>query len=116
MVFAVVMLTCLVSSVLWTLLTRSPVTAWLSVAFGALWLPSNNRQLEGHNVVVLSTTHAITQGDMVGVIGWVLGMVVLLMWAVRTERGHARSERVGLVVLVGLGVLALGAVAAFETG
>lgn len=116
MVFAVVMLTCLVSSVLWTLLTRSPLTAWLSVTFGALWLPSNNRQLEGHNVVLLSPTHAITQGDMVGVIGWLFGMAFLLMWALRGERGHARSERVGLVMLVGLGVLALGALAAFETG
>lgn len=116
MVFAVVMLTCLVSAALWTLLTGAPLTAWLLVVFGALWLPSNNRQLEGHNLLTLSTTHAVTQGDAVGVIGWLLGMAVLLVRALRSEPGHARSERIGAVMLVGLGVLALGALAAYETG
>jgi hypothetical protein len=114
--FAVVMLTCLVAAAGWCLITRTRLAAWLLLAFSALWLPSNNGQLEGQNLITLSPRHGITQGDSVGVIGWLLAMTVLLVHAVRSEPRQARSERIGAVMLVGLAALAFGALAAYETG
>ncbi|HEV7194090.1 MAG TPA: hypothetical protein VGN35_12900 [Jatrophihabitantaceae bacterium] len=116
MVFSVVMLTCLVAAAGWCLLTRTAFAGWVLLAFAALWLPSNNGHLEGRNLIKLSTGHGITQGDAVGVTGWLLAMVVLLTWALRSGRGHVRSERVGAVMLIGLTALALGALTAYETG
>lgn len=116
MFFAVLMLTCLVSATFWTLLTRSAVAASVLLVFGALWLPANNGQLEGHNLLTLSTTHGVTEGDAVGIVGWLIAMAVLLHLALRSERGHVRSERIGAVMLAGLGVLALGAVTAYVIG
>ena len=116
MVFAVIMLTCVVASALWALCTWTPFSGWLAMIFGALWLPANNGQLEGRNLITLSRTHGITQGDSVGVIGWLIAMAVLLRWARQAEPGHPRSERTGMVMLIGLAALALGAIAAYETG
>jgi hypothetical protein len=116
MVFSVAVLTCLVAAAGWCLITRNTASAWLTLALSALWLPANNGQLEGHNLIVLAPTHAMTQGDAVGVVCWLLATTVLVLRARASAPAGQRWARVGAMFLACAVILGIGALAAVETG
>jgi hypothetical protein len=114
--FSVAVLTCLVAVAGWCAITRSRLSAWCLLILSALWLPSNNRHLEGHTLLVLTPAHAITQGDAVGVICWLLATSVLLVRAQASAPRTQRWARAAVTFATCALVLALGALTAYETG
>jgi hypothetical protein len=116
MLIAVLILTCLVSAAGWCLITRTQFAAWTLVTTSAVWLPANNGHLEGHIVFTLNHAHGITQGDFVGITGWLFGTGVLSYHALRSDTRSPRSPHVGVVLLICLAILAVGMLSAYASG
>ncbi len=116
MVFSVAVLTCLVAVAGWCAVARSQLSAWCLLILSALWLPSNNGQLEGHVLFTVTPTHGITEGDAVGVICWLLATSVLVGRAQASAPRGQRTTRAAVTFLSCGLILALGALTAYESG
>jgi hypothetical protein len=92
------------------------LSAWFLLILSAVWLPSNNRYLEGHTLFVFAPTHAITQGDSVGLICWLLATSVLIVRAQASAPRNHRWARAAVTFATCALVLALGALTAYESG
>jgi hypothetical protein len=113
---SVAVLTCLVAAAGWCAITRSRLSAWCLLILSAAWLPANNGELEGHNLIVLTPAHAITEGDSVGVICWLLATSVLLVRVQSSVPHGQRWARAAVTFATCALVLALGALIAYESG
>ena len=117
MAFSVLAQTLLLACAAWCLLTRDRPAAGCLVLAAALWLPANNRHLEGRTLIVLSQSHGVTVADVIGLAGWLLGSAVLVSAELPDRyRSRGSGER-ALVTLGGcVAVLAAGAALAVVTG
>jgi hypothetical protein len=113
--FALAMLGCLFGCLIWAVSVRAPVAAWALVAVSALWLPANNRQLEGSTLLVLSSTHAVTQADALGAICWLIGTGILAWHAVSAPGRRPWTSIIAMFAGCCV-VFGLGALVAFENG
>jgi hypothetical protein len=117
MVFSVVVLTLLLASTAWCLLTRDRIAAACLVVVAAVWFPANNRHLEGRTLLVVGTTHGITVADLIGLAGWLLGTAVLVV-AELPDRYRSRGSGDRALIVFGgcLAALVAGAAVAYATG
>lgn len=117
MVVSVLVLTLLLLCAAWCLLTFDRIAAGCLVVAAVLWLPANNRHLEGHTLFVLSQTHGVTVADLIGLAGWLLGSAVLVAAEVPDRyRTRGSSERAWLTLGACVAALAVGALLAAATG
>jgi hypothetical protein len=117
MVLSVAALTLLLLCVAWCLLTLDRIAAGCLVIAAALWLPANNRHLEGHTLLVLSQAHGVTVADVIGLAGWLLGSAVLVAAELPDRyRTRGSGRRAGLTVGACVAVVAVGALLAVATG
>jgi hypothetical protein len=111
---AVIVFSCLLAALSWCLITGSAASCWFLVVASALWLPANNRHLEGRTLVVLTTTHGITVSDLVALGCWLLATATLL-WRAHRSRLAGGAARVGTLLATCAGVFLLGALVAVGT-
>jgi len=116
MVLSVVVLTGLVTALVWCVMVRTTSSAWILLALSSIWLPSNNGHLEGRTVLILTDAHAVTQADCVGIACWLVATIVLVWRAQSAAPPGRRPARAGAILLACGFVFAVGALAAFETG
>jgi hypothetical protein len=86
---------------------RSAGWAWLLLVTSALWLPANNRVLEGPTLLSVGQSHGLTASDLIGLGGVCVAAVVLVRHS--SARGRRRTTSVtvalcGLAVVVGAGL------------
>jgi hypothetical protein len=111
---AVIVFICLLAALSWCLIAGSAASCWFLVVCSALWLPANNRHLEGRTLVVLTTTHGITTSDLVALSCWLLATATLL-WRAHRSRLSGGSARAGPLLVTCVGVFLLGALVAVGT-
>ncbi len=105
MVVALLVLAALLAAWVWNIARPSRRAALVLVILCALWLPANNRHLEGPLLVNLDEKHGLTLSDLLSYGGFVLAVVSVRRWS-RAERHRAgRAPRWVFATVLGLGVV-----------
>jgi hypothetical protein len=115
MPLAVTVLSCLLASLIWCLVTRSTASSWCLLGLSALWLPTNNGHLEGGTLFEISATHGVTYADLLALGCWLVATATLV-WRARRFRSPSREVRTAGLLLACAGVLALGALVTVASG
>jgi hypothetical protein len=95
---------------------RNNAAGWSVIFFSALWLPANNKYMEGTVLFGISAYHGVTTSDLLAVLGAIAGVVTLTRPAEwRGWRAGDYVRTTAVAAASGL-VLATGGLAAYLTG
>lgn len=98
-----------------TLALRTRAWAVALLITSAVWLPANNKVLEGHVLWTVSHTHGLTESDLLGIAGILIAAAVLVHASGATS-GPGRREAIVRIAAVSATTLVAGFVAAFIRG
>jgi hypothetical protein len=115
MTFALAVLTVLLLSLAGSLALRRRAAAWTLVVASATWLPANNKYLEGTVLFAIGGLHGVTSSDLLAVVGFLVGLAVLVGQSQRSKPGRGVTDPAAIVYVCAV-IFSSGAAAAYLSG